>query len=173
MARIDTQTTVELPEAFRWGGTQYQWHATYCIEGETIVVLTRDAKRSVSDAWRVVARTAVLSGGLKVAEFIADNLESQLIAANLADMGISCYGVSLKGWDVVAYSPRINGYAPSLTVPATIRKAISGGAGDRRRSLDLGIPAKGEGIAKGLNVQSMRERILAMEAARKAKKGGK
>lgn len=145
----------------------YSYHASFVLQGGAIYAISRDARRSVSRTLSApIARYALDGEGERVACFVSDTWESSLLATYLSQQGWRVYGASVReGAALVAYRPDAQGYCASLTHPASIRKAISGGSGDRVRSLTLGSVEKGERGARQFGRRTGPVDVAAMRAA--------
>jgi len=143
------------------GAGTYQWWCTMRFAEGEIFLLSRDPERSTRKVWKPCGRysqTGVV--------FVDDNTNTQIAAAALASRGYTVVGATVHGeWSTRTYSPERDLYAERYTVPRTIRKHLGEvPTGDRNRSLDLGVPAKGREIARELTLATFANKADVGEA---------
>jgi hypothetical protein len=98
----------------------------------------------------------------KVVLFSEDTFQTRLLAVFLHQKGFKPVGVTYVGdTQLNSYNPKRDGYDFRLTNAETIRGALGLPCQKRRKSLDLGLVAKGSEMARKLSVSDMRAAILA------------
>lgn len=162
------------------GDKTYQWWVTLRFVDEglersgRVLMLSRDAKRSTRPAWVCVGHYAKFSSEVV---FTVNTTNTQIAAAHIWNVGYNVVGATIHAeWQTRDYSPQRDGYPARYTVPKTIRRALGEApTGDRERSLDLGLHAKGreqaaEEVAVLANKASLGDGALAAKRALVARK---